>query len=85
MLDSRLNDLITEGRLPEFTIIRAERLECQSLDGKKVIIIRDAEVVLSGAEVEERIGNLRAICSDGTVNTNQHASKMLCMCVLYKK
>ena len=70
MLATQLNDMITEGRLPEYTIIRVNKLQCNTMQGKKVIIILGADVIRSGSQVGQRLGTPVAINADGTVSEN---------------
>ena len=70
MLATELNDMIMEGRIPEYTIIRVNKLQCNTMQGKKVIIILGADVIRSGSQVGQRLGTPVAINADGTVNEN---------------
>ena len=68
MLATQLNDMIMEGRIPEYTIIRVNKLQCNTMQGKKVIIIMGADVVRSGSQVGQRLGTPVAINAAGTVS-----------------
>ena len=70
MLATQLNHFISDNTFSEYTIIRVNKLQCNTMQGKKVIIILDADVIRSGAQVGQRIGNPVAINADGTVNEN---------------
>ena len=51
MLATQLNPMVTEKKMDDFCIIKAKRLQCNTMQGKKVIIILDVDVVRSGSEV----------------------------------
>ena len=69
MLATQLNFLIHEEKLNEYCIFKARKFQCNNMQGKKVIIILDLEILYPGAEVGEKIGNPTAIMADGTVST----------------
>ena len=62
--------MVAENKLSEYTIIRINKLQCNTMQGKKVIIILDADVIRSGDQVGQRLGTPVAIAADGTVNEN---------------
>ena len=70
MLATQLNNMITDGTLTDYTIIRVNKLQCNTMQGKKVIIILGADVIRSGSQVGQRLGTPVAINADGTVNEN---------------
>ena len=71
MLATQLNHFISDNTFTEYTIIRVNKLQCNTMQGKKVVIILDADVVRSGAQVGQKIGNPVAISADGTVSENE--------------
>eukprot|EP00096_Caligus_rogercresseyi_P011103 TRINITY_DN4278_c0_g1_i1.p1 TRINITY_DN4278_c0_g1~~TRINITY_DN4278_c0_g1_i1.p1 ORF type:complete len:658 (-),score=261.21 TRINITY_DN4278_c0_g1_i1:112-2004(-) len=68
MLATQMNSKITGGLLENYTVIRANKCACNNLQGKKVIILLDIDVITPGAQVGEKIGSPRAINPDGTIN-----------------
>jgi len=67
MLATQLNPMIHDGTLNEFSIVKVNKLQCNNMQGKKVIILLELEVLQPGGEVKEKIGNPISINPDGTV------------------
>jgi len=70
MLATQLNKMVGNKELDEMCIIKVKKLQCNTMQGKKVIIILDAEVLRPGSEVGQKMGNPIAINADGSVNEN---------------
>jgi replication factor A1 len=70
MLATQLNKMVTDSTLDEFCVIKVKRLQCNTMQGKKVIIILDMEVLRPGSQVGQKIGTPIAIAADGTVSEN---------------
>jgi len=70
MLATQLNKMVTDSTLDEFCVIKVKRLQCNTMQGKKVIIILDMEVIRPGSQVGQKIGTPIAIAADGTVSEN---------------
>jgi len=68
MLATQLNGLVHEEKLKEYCIFKVNKYQCNNMQGKKVIIILDLEVLQEGSEVGEKIGSPIAIAADGTVS-----------------
>ena len=68
MLATQLNGFIHEERLKEYCIFKVNKYQCNNMQGKKVIIILDLEVLQEGSEVGAKIGSPIAIAADGTVS-----------------
>ena len=51
MLATQLNKMVTDSTLDEFCVIKVKRLQCNTMQGKKVIIILDMEVLRPGSQV----------------------------------
>ena len=51
MLATQLNKMVTDSTLDEFCVIKVKRLQCNTMQGKKVIIILDMEVIRPGSQV----------------------------------
>merc|ERR1711971_1439554 len=58
MLATQLNKMVTDSTLDEFCVIKVKRLQCNTMQGKKVIIILDMEVLRPGSQVGQKIGTL---------------------------
>ena len=69
MLATQLNALVHEEKLKEYCIFKVKKYQCNNMQGKKVIIILDLEVLQEGSEVGEKLGSPVAIAADGTVQT----------------
>jgi replication factor A1 len=67
MMATQMNHFIADGKLENFTVIRANNFICNNVNGKKVIILLDIEVIKSGAEVAKKIGEPVQIAADGSV------------------
>ena len=67
MLATQLNYFVQEGKLTDFSIFKVKKYQCNNMQGKKVIIILELEVLQSGIEVNGRIGSPAAIQADGTL------------------
>ena len=73
MLATQMNHLITEGKLEAFSIVRVNNHICNNVNGKKVIILLEIEVLKPGSEVGRKIGDPLQIGADGTVSGNPAA------------
>jgi len=69
MLATQLNGYIHEEKLQEFCIFKVKNFQCNNMQGKRVIIILDLEILQAGPEVGSKIGSPIAIAADGTVPT----------------
>jgi len=67
MLATQLNPMIHDGTLSEHSIVKVNKLQCNNMQGKKVIILLELEVLQPGSEVKEKIGTPISINPDGTV------------------
>ena len=70
MLATQLNSLITDGQIDEYCVIRVNKHNCNNMQGKKVIIILELDILRSGAQVGQKIGSPVPIQQDGTINEN---------------
>ena len=70
MLATQLNAMVAKKELNEMCIIKVNKLQCNNMQGKMVIIVLDAEVLRPGSEVGQKIGNPIAINADGSVDEN---------------
>ena len=61
MLATQLNSFVHEEKLKEYCIFKVKKYQCNNMQGKKVIIILDLEVLQEGSAVGEKIGNPIAI------------------------
>lgn len=68
MLATQMNHLITEGRLEPNSIVCVKNHICNNVNGKKVIILLDIEILKPGSEVGGKIGEPVQIGADGTPN-----------------
>ena len=75
MLATQLNSYIHDGRLTENCIFRVLKYQCNNMQGKRVIIILELEVLQPGEEVGHRIGSPVAINADGTLPTSVTADQ----------
>ena len=75
MLAARLNNLIHENQLTQYTIIRVKKHVCESdsSGSKKVVVILELEVLKPGSEVGERIGSPINIRVDGKPERSMEA------------
>lgn len=73
MLATQMNHFITEGKLEANTIVRVNNHICNNVNGKKVIILLDLEILKAGSEVGKKIGDPAQIGADGTVSGNPAA------------
>ena len=73
MLATQMNHFITEGKLEANTIVRVNNHICNNVNGKKVIILLDLEILKLGSEVGRKIGDPVQIGADGTVSGNPAA------------
>ena len=71
MLATQLNNLVSDNVLEEFCVIRVNKYQCNNIQGKKVIIILELDILKSGASVGQKIGDPIPINNDGTVNENE--------------
>ena len=71
MLATQLNNLVADNVLEEFCVIRVNKYQCNNIQGKKVIIILELDILKSGASVGQKIGDPIPINNDGTVNENE--------------
>ena len=69
MLATQLNGFVLEDKLKEYCIFKVKRYQCNNMQGKKVIIILDLEVLQEGSSVGEKLGSPIPIAADGTVPT----------------
>ena len=77
MLSTQLKSLITDGQIDEYCIIRVNKYNCyNNIQGKKAIIIRELDILRSGAEVGQKIGTPVPIQQDGSVNENDRKESM---------
>ena len=77
MLSTQLKSLITDGQIDEYCIIRVNKYNCyNNIQGKKAIIIRELDILRSGAEVGQKIGTPVPIQRDGTVNEDDKKESM---------
>ena len=74
MLATQLNGFVTEGKLTEYSIFKVLKYQCNNMQGKRVIIVLDLEVLQEGNEVCEKVGSPVPIGADGTV-ANQEADQ----------
>ena len=74
MLATQLNGYVNEGKLMEYSIFKVNKYQCNNMQGKKVIIVLDLEVLQEGSEVGEKVGSPIPISADGTV-PNQEADQ----------
>jgi replication factor A1 len=70
MLATQLNNVITDNLVDNNCIIRVNKMQCNIMQGKKVIIILDLDVLRSGTQVGQKLGTPIAINADGTVSEN---------------
>lgn len=70
MLATQLNNLVEDKVVDEYCIVRVNKLQCNNMQGKKVIIILEMDVLQSGAQVGHKIGSPIAINADGSVSEN---------------
>ena len=76
MLATQLNSLITDGQIDEYCVIRVNKHSCNNMQGKKVIIILELDILRSGAQVGQKIGTPVPIQQDGSVNENDRKESM---------
>ena len=69
MLATQLNAFVHEEKLKEYCIFKVKKYQCNNMQGKKVIIILDLEVLQEGSKVGEKLGSPIPIAADGTVPT----------------
>jgi len=67
MLATQLNPMLHDDTLTDLSIIRVNKLQCNNMQGKKVIILLELEVLHSGQEVGEKLGSPISIAADGTL------------------
>lgn len=77
MLATQLNDLITDGSLPEFTIVQIKRyivsgVNSNSATNRAVLIILELSIIKKGSEIGFKIGNPQSLTADST--STQQAS-----------
>jgi len=70
MLATQLNGMVAENQLDDYCVVKVKRLQCNTMQGKKVIIILEMEILRPGSQVGQKIGSPVAINADGTVNEN---------------
>jgi len=70
MLATQLNGMVAEKQLDDYCVVKVKRLQCNTMQGKKVIIILEMEILRPGSQVGQKIGSPVAINADGTVNEN---------------
>ena len=74
MLATQLNGYVNDGKLTEYSIFKVRKYQCNNMQGKKVIIVLDLEVLQEGSEVGVKVGSPTPISADGTV-PNQEADQ----------
>ena len=67
MLATQLNSYVHDGKLTEYSIFKVKKHQCNNMQGKKVIIVLDLEVLQEGSEVGAKLGSPTPISADGTV------------------
>lgn len=77
MMATQLNKLVTEKILDENCIVRVNNLQCNTMQGKKVIIILDVDLICSGSLIGQKIGTPIPMNSDGTLDENSRNSKRI--------
>jgi len=70
MLATQLNPMVANEQLDDYCVVKVKRLQCNTMQGKKVIIILEMEILRPGSQVGQKIGSPVAINADGTVNEN---------------
>ena len=72
MLATQLNNLVVpDNVLEEFCIIRLNKYQCNNIQGKKVIIILELDILVTGPSIGGKIGDPIPMNHDGTVNENE--------------
>ena len=74
MLATQLNSLITDGQIDEYCVIRVNKHSCNNMQGKKVIIILELDILRSGAQVGQKIREFH-IQKDGSVKDRKECMK----------
>jgi len=67
MLATQRNPMIHDGTLTDHTVVRVNKFQCNNMQGKKVIILLELEVLQPGEEIGEKIGSPIPISADGTL------------------
>ena len=67
MLATQLNPMLHDGTLTDFSVVRVNQLQCNNMQGKKVIILLELEVLQPGTEIGDKIGSPIPIASDGSL------------------
>jgi len=67
MLATQLNPMIHDGTLCEHSVVKVKKLQCNNMQGKKVIILLELEVLQSGKDVGGKIDTPISINPDGTI------------------
>merc|ERR1712083_62215 len=70
MLATQLNWMVTEKQLDDYCVVQVKRLQCNTMQGYKVIIILEMEILRPGFQVGQKIGSPFAINANGTVSEN---------------
>ena len=70
MLATQNNHLINDKSIDEKCIVRVNKHSCNDMQGKKVIILLELDIINSGANVGQKIGEPIQINQDGTVSEN---------------
>ena len=75
MLATQLNHLLHQEKLQEFAIIRVNKHQCNDMQGKKVIILLELDVLQPGSDVGHKIGDPVSINADGTLPAHAAADQ----------
>ena len=68
MLFTSLDHLIHSNQLAPFTVIRVVKHICYGQQDKKVVFLREVEILAPGNQVEARLGNPVEIGIDGKIH-----------------
>ena len=71
LLATKNNHLINDKSLDETCIVRVYKYSRNDMQGKIVIILLELEIINSGANVRQKIGDPISINQEGTVNENE--------------
>ena len=52
MLATQLNGMVAEKQLDDYCVVKVKRLQCNTMQGKKVIIILEMEILRPGSQVQ---------------------------------
>jgi len=68
MLATQMNEKVKDGGLETFALFKLNNFTCNNMQGKKVIIMLDVDVVKPAAEVGARLGEPIMLKPDGSIN-----------------